>query len=137
MKTVTLKQSQFIPAPPTSVYNAFLDPKAHTAFTGFRATVERREGGTCTAGDGYIIGKYLRLQNGRRILQEWKTKEWPAQAPPSLLELRFVPREDGTEVVMTQSNVPAFQASRYRRGWVEHYWNPLRKYFSGKQAGGK
>lgn len=128
-ETVTIKQTQFVNAPPKTVYNAFLDPRIHSAITGSKATVERREGGTCTAADGYIVGKYLRLQSGRRILQEWRTAEWPAQAPPSLVELRFNPVGDGTEVVMVQSQVPASQAPKYRRGWKEHYWGPLKKFF--------
>jgi activator of HSP90 ATPase len=128
-ETVTIRQSEFIPAAPSAVYRAFVDAKTHTAFTGASATFERREGGRFSAGDGYITGKFLRLQNSRRIVQEWKTTEWPPDSPPSLLELRFVPRENGTEVQMVQTQVPAEQAPRYKKGWTEHYWTPLKKYF--------
>jgi activator of HSP90 ATPase len=106
-----------------------VDAKTHIAFTGADASFERREGGRFSAADGYITGKFLRLQNSRRIVQEWKTTEWPADAPPSLLELRFVPRGNGTEIRMVQSQVPAEQAPRYKKGWAEHYWAPLKKYF--------
>jgi len=129
-ETVTIRQSEFIPATPSAVYAAFLDPKTHAEFTGADATFERREGGRFSAGAGYITGKFLRLQHGRRIVQEWKTAEWPANAPPSVLELRFLPRENGTEIQMVQTRVPANQAPRFRRGWTEHYWTPLKKYFN-------
>lgn len=127
--TVTIRQSEFIPAAPAAVYQAFVDAKTHTAFTGAGASFERREGGRFSSSDGYITGKFLRLQNSRRIVQEWKTSEWPADAPPSLLELRFVPRENGTEVQMVQTQVPAAQAHRYRKGWTDHFWTPLKQYF--------
>ena len=125
--TVTIRQSEFIPAAPSAVYQAFVDARTHTAFTGAGATFERREGGRFSLADGYITGKFLRLQNSRRIVQEWKTSEWPADAPPSLLELRFVPRENGTEVQMVQTHVPAAQASRYKKGWTDHFWTPLKQ----------
>ena len=128
-QTVTIRQSEFIPAAPSAVYRAFVDAKTYAAFTGAVATFERREGGRFSAADGYITGRFIRLQNARRIVQEWKTSEWPANAPPSLLELRFVPRENGTEVQMVQTQVPAAQAPRYKKGWTDHYWTPLKKYF--------
>ncbi len=128
-ETVTIRHSEFIPAAPSAVYHAFVDARTHSAFTGAGASFERREGGRFTAADGYITGKFLRLQNSRRIVQEWKTAEWPADAPPSLLELRFVPRENGTEVQLVQTQVPASQAVRYKQGWSERCWTPLKQYF--------
>lgn len=128
-ETVTIRHSEFIPAAPSAVYHAFVDARTHTAVTGAGATIERREGGRFSSADGYITGKFLRLQNSRRIVQEWKTTEWPADAPPSLLELRFVPRENGTEVQLVQTQVPASQAVRYKQGWTEKLWTPLKQYF--------
>jgi len=129
-ETVTIRQSEFIPAAPSAVYDAFLNAKTHAAITGADAIFERREGGKFSAADGYITGKFLRLQNSRRIVQEWKTAEWPVNAPPSVLELRFMPKENGTEISLVQTQVPANQAPRYRKGWTEHYWTPLKKYFN-------
>ena len=127
--TVTIRASEFIPAAPSAVYRTFVDAKTHIAVTGANATFERREGGKFSVADGYITGRFLRLQSSRRIVQEWRTAEWPKNAPPSLLELRFLPRENGTEIRMVQSQVPADQAQRFRKGWTEHFWTPLKKYF--------
>ena len=30
------------------------------------------------------------------------------------------------------AEVPSSQAGTYRKGWTEHYWKPLRKYFTSK-----
>ena len=128
-KTRTIVQIAFIRAKPDEIYDALLNEKKHTAFTGAKATCDRRVGGKFTAWDGYISGTNVKLENGRRIVQEWRTSEWPRGYKPSLIELTFRPKGKGTEVHMKQSNIPASQAAEYAQGWVEYYWTPLRKYF--------
>jgi activator of HSP90 ATPase len=132
-KTKTIKLKEFIPVDPEEVYDALLNEEKHTAFTGAKATCDRRVGGKFTAWDGYISGTNVRLENGRRIVQEWKTTEWPAGYKPSVLEFSFTPKSGGTEIRMIQKHVPAAQAENYSKGWVEHYWTPLKRYFHGKK----
>lgn len=132
IKTKTIRQKEYLPVKPVEIYDAFLNEKKHTAFTGAKATCDRRVGGKFTAWDGYIEGKNVKLENGRRIIQEWKTTEWPEGYPPSILEFTFKPKGKGTEIKMTQSSVPALQAENYKKGWVDFYWMPLRKYFKKK-----
>ena len=131
-KTTTIRQKEFIPAKPVEIYDAFLNDEKHSAFTGARATCDRRVGGKFTAWDGYISGKNVKLENGRRIVQEWKTTEWPKGYKPSILEVRLKPKGDGTEVQLVQTNVPTIQAKNYKKGWIDYYWLPLKKYFSKK-----
>ena len=132
-KTKTIKQKEFIPVEPVEIYDAFLNEKKHSAFTGAKATCDRRVGGKFTAWDGYILGKNIRLENGRRIVQEWKTTEWPEGYPPSMIEFTFKKKAGGTEVKMVQTNVPAAQAENYEKGWKDFYWRPLKKYFIHKK----
>jgi hypothetical protein len=40
-----------------------------------------------------------------------------------------VARENGTEVRMVQTQVPAGQALRYKKVWADNCWTPLKKYF--------
>ena len=88
-KTKTIRQTIFLEASPSEVYEAFLDAKKHAAFTGSRATCNPEIGGRFTAYDGYIWGKILQLEKGRRIVQTWQTTEWPPEAPPSNVEFLF------------------------------------------------
>jgi len=129
VRTKTIRQNAFIPADPGDLYNAFLDPTKHSEITGAAATCERRVGGKFSAWDGYISGVNLRLENGRRIIQRWKTSEWPKGYKPSTLELAFKPKGKGTVVHLVQTNVPAAQVDSYKRGWVDYYWTPLKRYF--------
>ncbi len=127
--TKTIKQTVFLPAKPAQVYEALLDAKVHSAFTGSRATCNRRTGGKFSAYDGYIQGTIKNLEADRRIVQEWQTTEWPEGAPPSTVEFTFKAKDDGTELTMVHSEVPEEQAESYRQGWTEYYWNPLKEYF--------
>jgi uncharacterized protein YndB with AHSA1/START domain len=129
MKGKTIRQRVVIAATPNEVYDAYVDPKKHSKFTGSRATFDAEVGGEFTAWDGYISGKNLELKKGKRIVQEWLTTEWPKGFPPSRLELTLKKTEEGTEISMVHSGVPAEQAEDILQGWNEFYWEPLKKFF--------
>jgi activator of HSP90 ATPase len=130
MKVTIIKQRVSLPAAPEEVYEAFMDAKKHSEFTGSKATSNPKVGGKFTAWDGYISGKNLKLEKGKRILQEWVTTEWPKGYTPSKLELTLKRVKGGTELVMIHSNVPEEQADDLAEGWNEFYWKPLKEYFS-------
>ena len=127
VKTIT--QKVVVPASPADVYNAFVNARAHAAFTGAAATGSARVGARFTAWDGYITGVHRVLVPGRRIAQDWTTTQWPDGAEASQVEFSFKAVKGGTEVRMVHSNVPAEQAASYRQGWVDYYWKPLKAYF--------
>jgi activator of HSP90 ATPase len=85
-KFKTLKQKVIIPAEPDQIYVAIIDGKKHSEFTGSKATSEPKVGGKFTAWDGYIFGKHLELEKGKKIVQEWSTTEWPKDYPPPYLK---------------------------------------------------
>ena len=129
MRISTIRQKILIPASPEEVYEAFMDAKKHSVFTGSKATCDPKVGGKFTAWDDYISGKNLELEKGKKIVQEWITTEWPEGYPPSKLELTFKKAEGGTEISMVHSGVPAEQAADIKKGWIDFYWEPLKAYF--------
>lgn len=133
MKVTTIKQTVIIPADPDKVYEAFMNAKIHSEFTGSKATCDPVAGGKFTAWDGYISGKNLELEKGKKIVQEWKTTEWPKGYDPSRFELNLKKVKNGTEITMVHSNVPEEQATELAEGWNEFYWTPLKEYFSRKK----
>ena len=126
----TITQKVVIAATPVEVYAALVTPGIQAAFTGSPATGSARVGGSFTAWDGYISGVHRELVKGKKIVQDWRTTEWPAGAPDSRVEFTFKAVKGGTDVRMVHSNVPAEQADTYRQGWIDFYWNPLNAYFS-------
>ncbi|MBI5566248.1 MAG: SRPBCC domain-containing protein, partial [Chloroflexi bacterium] len=75
-----------LPASPARVYAAWLSSDEHAAMTGASARgsaggsadIEPHVGGTHSAWDGYITGITLELEPDRRIVQTWRTIEFPA-----------------------------------------------------------
>ncbi|HXX87528.1 MAG TPA: SRPBCC domain-containing protein [Candidatus Acidoferrum sp.] len=128
-KATTIKQKVLIPASPDEVYDAFMDAKKHSAFTSSKATSDPRVGGEFTAWDGYITGKNLELEKGKKIVQEWSNTDFPDNFPPSKLELTFKKTAKGTQISMIHSNVPSEQADELLEGWTEFYWKPLKEFF--------
>jgi len=129
MNVTTIRQKVVISATPDEVYETFMDAEKHSAFTGSRATCDPKIGGKFTAWDGYISGRNLELEKGKKIVQEWITTEWPKGYPPSRLELIFKKVKEGTEISMLHSDVPAAQAADIEQGWIMFYWKPLKEYF--------
>ena len=121
--------SSTLNAAPEKVFRAWLSSEGHTAMTGSPAKVEPRVGGSFTAWDGYITGKTLELKPYTRIVQSWRTTEFPADSPDSRLEVLLEAAEDGTKITLIHSDVPDDQAGDYEHGWEESYFTPMREYF--------
>jgi uncharacterized protein YndB with AHSA1/START domain len=134
-KTRTITQTIMIPAAPAQVYEAFIDPEKHSEFTGTKTTGSQEVGGEVSASDGYITARNIELKQGKKIVQEWITSEWPEGYPPSILELDLKKVREGTELTMTHSRVPDEQADDYAEGWMEYYWNPQIEYFQKSKKG--
>ena len=123
------KVSAVIPAKPAEIYKAWLSSKGHSAMTGSAAKVTRKVGGKFTAWDGYIFGKTLELEPDRRIVQAWRTSEFPDDAPDSRLEVLLVETKTGTKVTLTHTEIPKGQADEYKQGWEDFYFKPMKEYF--------
>ena len=127
----TIIQKVIIPkVSPKQIYEAYIDPKKHSTFTGSKATGKPVVGGKFTAWDGYIFGKYIELDGEKRLVQDWTTTDWQEGYPVSKLELTFSKVPQGTEIIMMHSNVPKSQADEIKQGWKEFYWDPLKRYFN-------
>lgn len=130
--TTVIRQKAIIDADPDFVFEAYVDPKKHAEFTGSPSSGSARVGGRFTTWDGYSSGKYTALVKGKRIVHEWTTTEWPEGAPPSVVEITLRKVGKKTELTMVHSKVPAEQADGYAQGWIEYYWEPMKKYFKSR-----
>ena len=77
MKTKNIQQSVIIKATPREVYEALMDSRKHSKFTGARARMSRKIGGRFTAFGMYIQGINLDLVLNKRIVQAWRGNDWP------------------------------------------------------------
>ena len=86
-------------------------------------------GGKFSAWDGYIFGTTLELTKNQRIVQAWRTSEFPDDAPDSHLEIVLKEVKGGTKIALTHTNMPADQIKSYRQGWEDFYFKPMKEYF--------
>jgi hypothetical protein len=101
--------------------------------TGSRATVASTElGGAFTAWDGYIDGVHVALEPGRRIVQAWRSDDFPADAPESYLELLLEPARGGSQVTIRHRELPAGQGPGILAGWDEFYFTPMERFFTAE-----
>lgn len=124
--------SDIIPAAPDRIFSAWLSADEHAAFTGQPATSEPSPGGRFTAWGDYIEGTTLELEPSRRILQSWRTTEFPSEAESSLVEILLEETEGGTRLTLTHSRIPEGQGKDYLSGWKEYYFEPLKRHFGPK-----
>jgi activator of HSP90 ATPase len=122
--------SATFPVSAEKLYLAWLDSKAHSAFTGGKAKIQPKVGGKFTAWDEYILGTTIELEPYRRIVQSWRTTEFPQDSPDSRLEILFEEVAEGTKLTLKHSRLPRGQAEMYRQGWIDYYFEPMKTYFS-------
>ncbi|MSP92833.1 MAG: hypothetical protein EXR79_13685 [Myxococcales bacterium] len=124
-----------LPAPPDRVYEAWLDPDEHAAFTGGVATIDAAAGGKFTAWDGYISGTTLELDPPRRIVQAWRTTDFTAADGDSRVTVTLEPDDaGGTRLTLAHGEIPEGQGERYAQGWREYYFESMQAYFGDTDA---
>ncbi len=116
-------------APAKDIYNAWISSEGHTKMTGGEATASNKIGDSFTAWDGYIQGKNLVLEEDKRIVQSWRTSQFEPHEEDSQIEVLLTEKGGSTELTLIHSKVPE-SGEHYIKGWDEHYFQPMKKYFT-------
>lgn len=120
-----------VPASCAQIFDAWIHPERHATMTGGGATGGSAPGSAFTAWDGYISGVFRELDRPGRIAMDWRTAEFPANAPHSKVVIRLTPAAGGTSLDLEHTDIPDGQADRYREGWAHFYFEPMKKHFGG------
>jgi uncharacterized protein YndB with AHSA1/START domain len=126
--SVSFIVSVLLPASPQEIYEAWLSSKGHSQMTGGSASISAEVGGGFDAWDGYIHGRNLELEYGKRIVQSWRTSEFEEAEPDSLIEITLEPDGDQTKLTLRHTGLPP-HGGQYEQGWVESYFEPMKEYF--------
>lgn len=129
----SIRLTIMLPVSPLEIYAAWLDSEEHSKFTGGVAEIDPHVGGIFNIWDGYITGKNLQLEPGHRILQSWRTTEFPPGSPDSRLEVFIESKSGGAELTLNHTDIPDGQAEMYSQGWKEFYFEPMLEYFQHEQ----
>lgn len=126
---VSFKIQATFPVLPSIIYEAWLNTEKHSAMTGGTARCSKITGGSFMAWDGYITGTNLKLSPYSEIIQSWRTSTFKDSEQDSKLSIQLEAYKNGSLLTLTHSNIPDGQ-SDYEKGWHDHYFVPMQKYFS-------
>jgi activator of HSP90 ATPase len=126
MKTKTIRQSVTIKATPREVYEALMDSRKHSKFTGAKASISRKMGGKFKAYGDYISGMNLELVPDKKIVQSWRGSDWP-KGHYSKVTFSLKKVKNGTHLTFRQSGLPENYYKDINQGWRDYYWEPMKE----------
>ena len=124
----TIQIAAQLPESPDRLFDMYLDPVIHAAFTGAPVTIAPNVGAEFRAFDGALSGRILHLVPKRLIVQAWRAEHWNLEGLDSTLVLTFWPDEGGARIVLVHVNVADHDFAGVSEGWEKYYWTPWRKY---------
>jgi activator of HSP90 ATPase len=127
-KSITIHQEIDFNASPQQLYEALLDAKQFTEFSGRPAEINREVGGAFSLFKGHIVGQNVELVSNQRIVQAWRVVTWPEGAY-SIARFELKPQGSGTRLVLDHIGFPEGLHDHLAQGWEENYWSLLKKYF--------
>ena len=113
------------------IYDTWLNSTGHSKMTGGEAIISDKTGDSFTAWDGYIKGKNIELEPVQRIVQSWRTSDFEEVDNDSQIEILLNEVAAETELTLIHSNLPE-SGEHFKQGWNDHYFKPMKAYFSGK-----
>jgi uncharacterized protein YndB with AHSA1/START domain len=128
----TIQIAASLPASPDRLFDMYLDPVEHSAFSGSPVTISPVPGAAFNAFNNVLSGKILQVVRKRLIVQSWRSTNWGPTDLDSTLVLTFLPEAEGGRIELTQVNVVDTDFSGVSHGWEKFYWTPWRAYLSSE-----
>ena len=117
-----------LPASPDRLFDMYLDPVAHAAFTGAPVTISATPGAPFRAFGDVLSGTIVQVVPKRLIVQSWRSPKWQPSDIDSTLVLTFLTWGDGGRIELVHINVPDNDYAGVSEGWQKYYWTPWRAY---------
>lgn len=123
-----VKQSVTMPASAKKLYDMYLSPSTHAAFTGQPVIIGRKPGAKFSAFGGAISGKIIATVPNRLIVQRWRSTMFAPVDADSTLILSFTPLSaNSTRIDLVQVDVSDVDVEGVTKGWPKYYWKPWKK----------
>ena len=126
--TATIEQSVRFPVSAQELYDLYLDPQRHAAFTGAPVKISSKSGSKFSAFDGMLQGVTIAAVPGKLIVQRWRSSNFKETDADSVLVLNFVQEGKRGRIDLAHVNVPKQDHAGVTQGWEKYYWAPLRAY---------
>lgn len=126
-----IRQSVILPETAERLFEMYVDPAQHAAFTGFPVEIGTEPGKLFQAFGGQLSGQILAIERPRLVVQSWRSVKFHADDPDSTLVLIFAPdpasRGQG-RIDLVHIDVPDHDHQDVIEGWNKYYWDPWRTY---------
>jgi uncharacterized protein YndB with AHSA1/START domain len=129
-----LELRRTLPAPPERVFRAWTEAGQVKQWFGPKgctvpeAELDLRVGGryrfTLEEPDGrhIVAGEYVEISPPERLVFTWKWEHVPEDSPETLVTVEFLPRGDGTEMVLTHERFPSADVrDLHNQGWTSSF----------------
>lgn len=127
-----ITDSVVLPAPAERLFEMYLDPTEHAAFTGSPVTIGATNGAEFAAFGGELSGQILQVVVSRLIVQSWRSSQFGEEDPDSTLILTFTPEGEQGRIDLVHLDVPKHDHEGVIEGWGKFYWTPWRELLSSK-----
>lgn len=129
---MAIHQEVTIQAKPGEVFGVLTSSEAFARMTGGRdADISSEVGGAASMFGGAIQARNVELVPGERVVQAWRSAEWP-EGVYSIVRFDLTPDGEGTKIVFDQAGHPEEAAEMLEGGWQEMYWRPMNALFSDR-----
>jgi activator of HSP90 ATPase len=126
----TIHQINGFKASPKRIYDILMSSREHAAMTANGvAKISRKAGGEFFCHGGWISGRNIELEPGKRIVQAWRARNWPPGIY-SLVTFTLERKDRGTRLTLDHTGIPGRHSDHLTSGWKARYWKPLRAYLA-------
>jgi activator of HSP90 ATPase len=126
----SIHQEVKIPASPSRVYEALLDSRKFSEFTGGApAEIGKSAGDAFRMFGGAIEGRNVELVPNKLVVQAWRSTKWPAGVY-SIARFELGGKGNETTLVFDQIGFPDDERDYLDAGWGKMYWEPLKKFLA-------
>jgi activator of HSP90 ATPase len=125
----SLHQEIVFKTSPQRIYEALLDSKQFSTFSGEPAQIDRQAGGAVSMFGGKIVGRIVELVPDARIVQAWRPGNWQPGVY-SMVKFELKKHGPGTRVVLDHTGFPEGGYEHLNEGWKMRYWDPLEKFLA-------
>ncbi len=119
-----------LPASADRLFDMYLDPMQHAAFTGAPVTISAQPGAPFRAFEGAISGTILQVVPKRLVVQSWRSSHFAVEDIDSTLILTFWPQGAVGRIELVHVNVADQDFAGVSNGWEKYYWTPWREYLA-------
>lgn len=121
-------QSVTLPASAETLFDMYVDPAAHQAWSGSEVTVSAEPGSEFRAFDGALWGHMLQVVRPQLIVQSWRSTAFRESDPDSTLVMSFSGAGDEGRIDLVHVDVPEQDYDGVVAGWQNYYWTPWREF---------